>query len=331
MTRIAASAPARIDLAGGTLDIWPLYLLHEGALTVNVAIELRARVEARTARGGRVSLVSIDRGQRVVRPAARPVRMGEKLELLARLARALGPARGVELTSHCEAPAGSGLGGSSALAIAAASVLARLSGRRLAREDLIALVRDLETKVLGIPAGIQDYHPAAFGGAAALHLEPGRIRRETIPVEGRLFASRVVLCDTGASRSSGISNWDMVRRRLSGERKIARLMDQIVEAAGAMRRALLACDWDACGEALDLEGRARRQLSPLVETPRIASLAAAGRRAGAIGAKVCGAGGGGCLVFIVRAGRREGVEAALTRAGGKPLPVRVASRGLIWT
>src|SRR5262245_19117869 len=115
MTRVAVSAPARIDLAGGTLDIWPLYLLHEGAMTVNVAIEMRARVEARTGRAGRARLVSIDRGARAVRPIAKPVRTGERLELLARLARELGPARGVELSSDCEAPAGSGLGGSSAL------------------------------------------------------------------------------------------------------------------------------------------------------------------------------------------------------------------------
>ena len=114
MTRLAASAPARIDLAGGTLDIWPLYLLHEGAVTVNVGIETRARVSARTTRDGRVSLVSIDRGVKAVRPVSRAVRSGEKLELLARLASALGPARGVHVTSDCEAPAGSGLGGSSA-------------------------------------------------------------------------------------------------------------------------------------------------------------------------------------------------------------------------
>jgi D-glycero-alpha-D-manno-heptose-7-phosphate kinase len=330
MTRLAASAPARIDLAGGTLDIWPLYLLHENAITVNVAIEMRARVEARSTRSGRVKLVSIDRRQRAIRSASRAVRRGEKLELLARLAQAFGPRRGVEIVSQCEAPAGSGLGGSSALSVAAAAVLSRLAGQVTPREKLIEVVRDLETRVLGIPAGTQDYFPAAYGGAAALHLEPGSVRRESLPVDPGLFASRVVVCDSGRSRSSGISNWDMVRRRLSGERRITRLMDTIVKAAGAMRRGLLACDWDACGEALDAEGRARRQLSPLVETPRIVALMAAGRRAGALGGKVCGAGGGGCVVFIVRAGRREAVETALARAGGVVLPVRLARRGLVW-
>jgi len=97
-----------------------------------------------------------------------------------------------------------------------------------------------------------------------------------------------------------------------------------------VRRGLRGSDWDAAGEALDLEGRARRRLSPLVETPRIASLMRAARRAGAIGGKVCGAGGGGCVAFIVRAGRRESVEAALTKAGGKPLPVALARRGIVW-
>lgn len=330
MTRVAASAPARIDLAGGTLDIWPLYLLHAGAMTVNVAIEMRARVVARTLPKGRVRLVSIDRGTTVVRSAARPVRSGDTLELLARLAAWMRPKGGVDLTSDCEAPAGSGLGGSSALAIAAASALARLSGRHIGREDLIDLVRDLETKVLKIPAGVQDYHSAASGGAGVLHLEPGRVRREVVPIDAALLASRVVLCDSGRSRSSGLSNWDMMKRRLSGERKITRLMEAIVKAAQGMRRGLLAGDWDACGEALDAEGRARRQLSPLVETPRVAALMRAARGAGALGGKVCGAGGGGCVVFIARAGRRAGVEAALERAGGRILPVELSRRGIVW-
>jgi D-glycero-alpha-D-manno-heptose-7-phosphate kinase len=330
MSRAAASAPSRIDLAGGTLDIWPLYLLHDGAMTVNVSIELRARVEARSASGGRMELISRDRGLRAVRPMARPVRVGEKLELLARLAGTLGPRRGVRLESSCEAPAGSGLGGSSTLAIAAGAALGRLCGRRLDGEKLIPFIRDEEVKVIRIPAGIQDYYPAFYGGAMALHLESGRVRREPIPIDAGSFASRVVLCDSGKSRASGMSNWDMIRRRISGERKVAVHMQAIVEAASGMRRALLASDWDAAGEALDLEGRARRRLSPLVETPRIASLMRAARRAGAIGGKVCGAGGGGCVAFIVRAGRRASVEAALTKAGGKPLPVALARRGIVW-
>jgi D-glycero-alpha-D-manno-heptose-7-phosphate kinase len=265
-----------------------------------------------------------------VRSAARDVRSGDKLELLARLAAWFRRDGGVDLTSDCEAPAGSGLGGSSALAIAAASALARLSGRRIGRVDLIDLVRDLETCVLKIPAGIQDYHSAAAGGGGVLHLEPGRIRRETVPIDASLFAARVILCDSGRSRSSGLSNWDMMKRRLSGESKVARLMDDIVEAARGMRQGLLAGDWDACGEALDAEGAARRRLSPLVETPRIAALMRAARSAGALGGKVCGAGGGGCVVFIARTGRRAAVEAALERAGGRILPVRLARRGVVW-
>ncbi len=100
MTRLSASAPARIDLAGGTIDIWPLYLLHEGAVTVNVAIELRARVKAKSGSGGKARLVSLDRASRTVRSLSRPVKAGEKLELLARLASALAPARGVDLVSE---------------------------------------------------------------------------------------------------------------------------------------------------------------------------------------------------------------------------------------
>src|SRR6185369_15872725 len=85
--RIAASAPTRIDLAGGTIDIWPLYLFHDGASTLNAAISLRAHAQLTTKSEGGVELVSIDTGRRVYANSSRELSAACDLPLLALLAR----------------------------------------------------------------------------------------------------------------------------------------------------------------------------------------------------------------------------------------------------
>jgi D-glycero-alpha-D-manno-heptose-7-phosphate kinase len=321
------SAPTRIDLAGGTVDIWPLYLLTEGALTVNAAIDFHACCRVRARRDGRVKVRSRDLGRRVTRPLERPVKPGEPLELLVRIACTLAPNGGVDLETDCAAPAGSGLGGSSSLAVAAASALNRLAGRRRSRRQLLTLVRDIETQVLGIPAGEQDYYAALFGGAQAIEWGPGGGRRRALDVDLDLLRERCLLCYSGESRCSGASNWDMVRRRLDRDRRTVRALDGIVSAAREMRRALVSGDWKRAGEALGEEMAHRRRMSPLVASGPVGPLLAAGKKAGAWGGKVCGAGGGGCVVFLAPPERIGAIERAVRRGGAGILRFQFARRG----
>jgi D-glycero-alpha-D-manno-heptose-7-phosphate kinase len=325
---LLARAPARIDLAGGTLDIWPLSALVDGALTVNLAIDLPARARVRARRDGRLKLVSEDLGRsRTLSRKAEPGR-GSGLELLERLALALAPPGGVELRTRSSVPAGSGLGGSSALAVAVAGALARLSGRRLGAGALRDLVRDHETRVLGLPAGIQDHEAAIHGGLAALHLEPGAPRREALPLPPGEIESRLVLVYSGRSRFSGTGNWAVVRARVEGDRRVARALGGVARAAGALRAALLARDWEAAAEAMRSEWSHRRRLAPEVAAGGVSELVALGRRCGALAGKVCGAGGGGCLVFLAAPDDRERVARAFERRGLRRLDLRVARRGL---
>ncbi len=323
-----ASAPTRIDFAGGTVDIWPVYLLTTGAVTVNAGIDLRAEAVVRPRSDGLLVARSHDQNARMRRPVARPVRRGEPLELLARLGREFGPPGGATLETRCAAPAGSGLGGSSALAIAVASALAALSGRAIPRTRRLALVRDLETQVLGIPAGEQDYYGALWGGLQAIEWGPGGGVRRALDADLDALRARSVLCFSGASRSSGDSNWDMVKRRLDGNAANARAFAGVVGAARAMERALTASDWKGAGEALREEMHHRERLSPRVAGGPIESLLRAGTRAGAWGGKVCGAGGGGCLVFLAPPARVLDVEAALTSHGARVLEFQFARGGV---
>src|SRR5262249_50804245 len=117
---IESSAPTRVDLAGGTIDIWPLYLFHAGATTVNFALSLRARVRIETRDDKRIILESRDRQTKVEGTLDRIDELAEdrQLELVSKMVHFFRPQTGLHLVTHSEAPAGAGISGSSALAIA---------------------------------------------------------------------------------------------------------------------------------------------------------------------------------------------------------------------
>ena len=326
--KVVTSAPTRIDLAGGTLDIWPISLLVPNAVTVNIAIELRARVMVESRSDDRVQVVSRDRRRR----ATRRLPIGERdvsgpLAVLLRLVAAFRPRTGITLTAHASAPAGAGLGGSSALGIAAGAALNRFTGEGLRRPALLTRVMNLETVELRTPTGNQDHLAALHGGLAAYHHGADGTVREALPA-APVVARRLVLGYTGQPRRSGFSNWEMFLRFIDGNRTAVRRMEAIASLAGEMCAALRDGRLDEAGRLLGEEGRLRYGLAPTVATPKILKVDAAARRAGALGFKVCGAGGGGCVVAFASEGREQAVKTAMARAGAEILETTVARRGL---
>lgn len=338
---VRARAPLRADLAGGTLDLWPLGLLHPGAATVAVAVSLNVEAWAGApATGGVYDLSAADRA------ATRRVRVGtpepplrDDLELLERVARAIGPEQGASLTTRAPVRAGSGLGTSSALGVAAAAALhlafstrSRLTGRE--RENLIPLIQDVEAQILGIPTGTQDHRAALNGGIVVIDHDPGGAR--VYRAAGRLLsalAARMILVDTGEARSSAPSNWDMYRRRIDGDPDATRALERVAHAGRAAADAIAAEDWTALGRAMSEDLEARAAWSPLVVTEPLAQLFAAARAAGALGARVCGAGGGGFAVILCDPEERARIAAAAAAAvapvgGAVATRVRPVARGL---
>ena len=344
--RCEARAPTRIDLAGGTVDLWPLCLLHDRAMTVNAAINLYARAQVTRAGSQGITIRSLDRGAAlsfgsVEDLIARLPGAPPDLEFPMRLAAHFLAPRGsggpsvppgaipaCEVTTECAAPAGSGLGGSSTLGIALAAALDRFVSGNRTPERLLFVTRSLETQVLRVPTGEQDYHPALHGGVLALHYTVEGTEVERLEVDLGALGRRVLLVDTRQSRSSGLSNWDMLKRYLDGDQGVRAALEEVNRAAGAMRDALVAGDWHAAGAALGREWEARKRLSPSVSSPAIDRLIDAAREAGATAGKVCGAGGGGCLVLWVDEDRRDAVRHRVETSGGRVLPTSFVSRGV---
>jgi D-glycero-alpha-D-manno-heptose-7-phosphate kinase len=204
----------------------------------------------------------------------------------------------------------------------------RMTGRGLDHDRLLQITRGIETQVLAIPTGEQDYHPALVGGVLGLNYSVEGTRLERLPVDGAALRSRTVLVYTGVSRNSGISNWDIFKRYLDGETGVRTALQAISDAAHAMRDALLRGDWNGAAEALDGDWRARQRLSPAVTDPTIDGLIAAARAAGARAGKVCGAGGGGCLVLWVPEEARDAVARCMESGGATVLEYHYVGQGV---
>ena len=328
--RVFAKAPCRVDLAGATLDIWPLYLFHDNVVTVNFAVDRYTSCEIETRADSAIVLRSRDLGKEETFPSFEALYTAKRyrLPLLALLVRFFAPTTGITLESVSEAPAGAGISGSSALMISVACALNKLTGRNYKLEKIREVVQNVEAQVIRVPTGSQDYYPAMYGSVSAIELGPGGILRNALPVDAEDLNRRFVLAYTGAPRNSGINNWEVMKRHIDSDAAVHRNFDRIVAIANAMRQALERADWAEAGRLMREEWTSRKKNAPGITTPLIDHLVTAARRAGSTGAKACGAGGGGCVVFLVEPGAKDRVTAVIEAAGAQVLPAKVAIRGV---
>jgi D-glycero-alpha-D-manno-heptose-7-phosphate kinase len=332
---VHAQAPVRIDLAGGTLDVAPVDLaLGTPVVTLNVALDLPVEVRLEPRADEAVVLRSHDLG-REERHAERAA-LGSALASgtcalpLAGLAVwASGVRGGLGLETRAAPPPGSGLGTSSALLVALLGALRHARGEACEAARIRALAQDVETRLLGMPTGYQDYFPPLLGGCLAVHRDVGVLRAEPLPVDLPALAARLRLVYTGQPHASGLTNWGVVRAFLDGRRRTVQALHEIACQAREAREALRAGDHPRAFGHLLAEGRARARMADGVSTPAIEALDAAVRAAGALGTRICGAGGGGCVLVLLpdpQAG--AAVDRVLADGPWQPLPVRLAAQGL---
>ncbi|HET8888756.1 MAG TPA: GHMP kinase [Candidatus Angelobacter sp.] len=327
---IIAHAPCRVDLAGGTMDLWPLYLFHPGAVTVNFAVNILTRCKVTRLTDDKIRLKSLDTKVEEEFRNFQELCAARKFKhpLAAYLVRFFAPDGGFEVETHSESPAGAGISGSSALMIATTAALARYTGKKLDREQIRVIAQNVEAQLIKVPTGCQDYYPALYGGVSAIHLDPDGIHLSAVRVAPEDLDRRFVLVYTGAPRRSGINNWEVFKAHIDGNKKIFHNFERIGEIARAMHHALSMADWKQVAKLIREEWKLRKTNAPRITTPMIEKLVAVAMRQGALAAKVCGAGGGGCVVFLTEPENREHISAAIRSYGGQVLPALVARDGL---
>lgn len=325
---IKSSAPTRIDLAGGTLDIWPVHLFFGNAPTLNAAIDLYATVELIPRKDKRIFLRSHDLKLEDSFSSLNSLPENHPLELLTRTVKFYAPKSGLEISTNCQAPKGSGIGGSSALNIALHGALNKFVGTRYNKKEMIEIARNIETQVIRVPAGCQDYFPAMYGGVRSVN--PGflGIETNTLPIKPKELTRHVILCYTGKPRNSGINNWEVTKKALDGDKNVIRHLNTICDCTLEMHQLLKRGRIFGIAPIFNKEWKARKRLAPTISTTHMDKLIQYALKKGALAAKVCGAGGGGCVAFIVPPKKKQSVIDELNLRGGKVLPFQFVSRGL---
>lgn len=330
--KITATAPMRVDLAGGTLDIYPLYVFEGGAYTINAAIGIQSRVVLETRNDHKIIIYSRDLDIELSAPDVDKLRPEGPLDLIARAVKYYRPAAGLTITTENNIPKGSGLGASSTLLVALSHALIRLSGQRPDKEEVIDIGANIEAQSIKVPTGKQDYYPASYGGINAIWFGIDGVKRSSIDVPGGFIQEleeRTVLSFVGAPRFSGATNWNMMKAYIDNQSQTVANIRRIKQTALKMKEVLEQGRFHALAHLLREEWRNRKNLAPGVTNPQIDGIMAAIEKEGALASKLCGAGGGGCMVTLTRKGVKARVERYLQKAGILVLPFKIERRGAI--
>ena len=336
---IRSRAPTRIDFAGGTTDLPAFRNAEEGAV-INAATMRYAYCALREVEGNGIRIASQDLGTFVEAADIRELEYDGNLDLLKAAVRALDLPGGLEITVRCDAPPGSGMGSSASVGVALLGLLAKLRqlrsaerGTMMTRFEIAELACALEDE-LSIVGGKQDQYAAAVGGFSYMRFNGDSVAVESIEVPDAVLAElekHLVLCYSGQSRLSGDTNQKMISAYEAGEPTVVDAMRSVKRIAGDMYRALLEEDLDWFAELLNEEWEARGKLHSEVVTPKMAQMRDAAMQAGAAGGKVCGAGGGGCMLFLAEPDQEAPVRKALEGTGGHILDFSFDTRGLqVW-
>ncbi len=315
-----AKAPLRVSFAGGGTDV-PPFPEREGGLVLNATINRYAYGLLKPRTDDRVEIESVDFGMSVGYGIAEQPVFDGKLDLLKVAIRNLcSPSSpGFDLFLHSDAPPGSGLGSSSTVMVALVGLLKEYQNLPLGDYEIAQLAYSIEREDAGLRGGLQDQYAATFGGfnftefsGDRVVVNPLRIAREVVYE----LEHNLLLCYMGATRSSDGIIADQTSRFEGGNADTIAGLRAQKELAVAMKNVLLQRRLNEFGDLLDLSWQEKRRMSPKISTGYIDEAYEEARKAGAMGGKVTGAGGGGYMLFYCRFDRKHKVAEALTRLGG---------------
>jgi D-glycero-alpha-D-manno-heptose-7-phosphate kinase len=309
---IVTRAPTRIDFGGGWTDV-PPYSDEAGGFVCNLAIT-------------RYATVTVSRDGDV--PQSTDEYFGDRSIAAAALQRfRMSDAR---VTVKSDFPVGAGLGGSSAVGVAAVAALAAARGEKMMPTAVAELSREIEISDLGIPGGRQDHYAAAYGGALGLRFTSKGVDVRIIPLSAQTrteLERRCIIVYTGQSRISGetiTAVMDAYRKR---DPRVLGALERMKETAERMPDALAMGNLDALAALVAEQWTHQRSLHPAIPTPAIDEIIERAGTAGALGAKALGASGGGCVLVIARGDRVEEVRAAVSPLGDL-LPFKIDTTGV---
>lgn len=332
--QVTNTGSVRVDLVGGTLDIEPINLIIKNVVTLNVATGLKASVSlTKTAFDG-VEIHSADYNKNYKYTSAELTedrvvysRDFAEMTFVLQILRLFNINSHIKLDLSSGAPAGSGLGGSSAMGVTLYRALCNFTGYNYDRHTAVMRVKAVESRILNQGmAGYQDYFPALTGGVLAVKGIEGEIKVEQLFTDElkEILEKHLVLISSKQSRASGINNWEVYKGFFDKKPEVIEGLTRIAEISHACYEALKTKQWDKMLSLIAQEGEQREKLFPGITTDKIRQFTSELKKDGnVIGLKMCGAGGGGCFILVHKGIDPEVIAARVKDHGMEILPFKV--------
>jgi D-glycero-alpha-D-manno-heptose-7-phosphate kinase len=334
---IRSKAPLRIGLAGGGTDVSPYSDLFGGAV-LNATIDLYAYASLEPMDNGQIEFVIDGSSQRISLEAKEQLEPAEGFELFAgvynRIVRQFhtGPLS-FRLTSHIEAPQGSGLGTSSTLVVSMLGAFVEWLNLPLGKYDIAHLAYEIERIDLGMSGGKQDQYAATFGGINYLEffgndqviVNPLQLKPEIIYE----LEYNLLLYFTDTQRLSANIINEQVKNVREKNTKSVEAMHNLKQQAQQMKDALLRGQLDKIGEILKFGWENKKNMAHSISNSLIDSVYNKALEQGATGGKISGAGGGGFMFFYCPAVTKMKVTRSIEALGGRVQPFKFTPQGLV--
>ncbi len=335
MKTVEETGSVRVDLLGGTIDLNPICLILPDVVTLNIATELKAKVQIEEANLDGIEIVSLDYettklfSQKDITPKNLSNEFFGHFKFVMQIINYFGITTGLRLTLESGSPAGAGLGGSSAMGVTLFKALAKWNKVEIDPIKAISIVNAIEAKILDCgPAGYQDYYPALFGGVLGLEASPGQVEVNQLYSKelAKVLENNLTLVYSGQTRLSGINNWEVYKGFFDKNQVVRDGLKNIAVLSNQAFLAIKEGKFSTLPEFIAQEGEIRTTLFPGIVSPEMERLYNKIRtEVPSLGMKVCGAGGGGCFLLVHSEDDRSLVrERVAAHTGMSVLDLKVA-------
>lgn len=322
--KFSKQSPTRVDLAGGTLDCWPLYLMVGDCVTVNLSVDVKTYADLELLDQSKISIhlkdlnykkdfKSLDELLKSVDP---------EILLIQKHLEFWKPQQGFSLTTFSESPVGGGLGGSSSLCISLIKAFKEAFNKDLGLYETVQLASNIEAQILKKPTGTQDYFPALKPGLNAIHYGAQGPRLENLDFQPKFFDQHLILVYTGVPHHSGLNNWQVIKATLDGDGKTLKALRSLRDIAWDVYQVCRESSWEDLAPLYQKEFEARIELSSGFSSPKIEQLKTLSMKNGAKAVKICGAGGGGCVFVWADPEQKAVLSQKIEAEGFRVLPAK---------
>jgi D-glycero-alpha-D-manno-heptose-7-phosphate kinase len=328
---LRARAPGRIDFGGGGTDVAPYCEEHHG-IVVNGAINYYAYATLTPRDDAEIHLHAIDLDSRESAGSIDTLSLDGDLDLIKACIRRVMPDRGFELATYSEIPLGSGLSSSAAIGVVVSAIVTNFTHGQFDQGAMAHLAQAAERDDLNHWTGKQDQFAAALGGINFLEFvgdDAPTEKPDLNPHTLRQLEKNLLLVFTGDAHLAGNIHLEILADYKSSTGTVLPGMHGLKEVGRQMRTALRAGDLKTFAALMNDNWKYHQMLHPTCATPELQRYIDTGLANGALGAKVCGAGGGGCVVYYARDNERPRLAAALDAIGGQIMPFSFDPAGVI--